>query len=77
MVFATLRYFNKTSPHRVFQLFIVLTIGKMLAAIILLAPIFIGRSSHSQWEIINFFAPYFLYLTVEIMGVNKFLQKSG
>ena len=77
IVFTALRYFNKSSPNRVFQLFIMLTIAKMLAAIVLLAPIFMGRSEHSQLEIINFFIPYFLFLTVEIMGVNKFLQKSG
>ncbi len=77
LVFATLRYFYKIIPNRVFKLFIILTIGKMLAAMIFLAPVFMGRSPHSQLEIINFFVPYFLYLTVEIIGVNKFLQKSG
>lgn len=77
LVFATLRYFYKIIPNRVFQLFIILTIGKMLAAIMLLTPVFMGRSAHGQLEIINFFIPYFLYLTVEIIGVNKFLQKSG
>lgn len=76
LVFATLRYCYTIFPNRVYQLFVILTIGKMLAAIILLAPVFMGRSANSQLEIINFFVPYFLYLTLEIIGVNKFLQKS-
>lgn len=77
LVYGVLRYFTKASPNRVFQLFVVLTIAKMLAVIALLAPVFMGRSAHSQLEVINFFTPYFLYLGVEITGLNKFLQKSG
>jgi hypothetical protein len=77
LVIGVLRYFRAVRPERVFQLFVVLTIAKMLAAIAFLAPLFMGRSAHSQLEVINFFVPYFLYLGLEITGLNKFLQKSG
>ena len=52
-----------------------LTIMKMLLALLFLSPLFFGKSHHVQLEIINFFVPYFIFLTAEIIGLNKFLLK--
>ena len=67
---------SKGESKNIFQLFLMLTIGKMVLAVVFLMPLFFKKSDHTQLEILNFFVPYFLFLTFEIFSLNKFLQKS-
>jgi len=75
IVFSVLNYQNKKGSEKMYQLFLGLTLLKMILAIVFLLPLFFGKSDHSQLEVINFFIPYFLFLTFEIFSLNKFLQK--
>lgn len=75
-VYSTIAYKNKQGSKKMYQLFLSLTIGKMVLAIVFLLPLFFGKSAHAQLEVINFFIPYFLFLGFEIFNLNKFLQKS-
>ena len=70
--------FNKSQggSKSIFQLFLGLTIAKMVLAVVFLMPLFFRKSDHTQLEILNFFVPYFLFLIFEIFSLNKFLQKS-
>lgn len=74
-VFLILNYKATQGSEKMYQLFLGLTILKMILAIVFLLPLFFGKSEHTQLEVINFFIPYFLFLTFEIFSLNKFLQK--
>ena len=76
LVFTIISYKNKEGSKKMYQLFLSLTIIKMILAIVFLLPLFLGKSEHAQLEVINFFVPYFIFLGFEIFSLNKFLQKS-
>ena len=76
IVYAVLSYKNRQGSTKMYQLFLGLTLLKMVLAVVFLLPLFFGKSEHAQLEVINFFIPYFLFLTFEIFSLNKFLQKS-
>lgn len=76
IVFMTIRYQSQKGNKKMYQLFLGLTILKMVLAIVFLTPLFFGKSDHAQLEVINFFIPYFLFLAFEIFSLNQFLQKS-
>lgn len=75
LVYCIMNYQSKKGAHKIFFTFIALTLVKMLLAVVFLMPLFFGKSAHSQLEVINFFIPYFMFLTFEILSINKFLQK--
>jgi hypothetical protein len=74
-VFLILNYKANQGSDKMYQLFLGLTLLKMVLAIVFLLPLFFEKSEHSQLEVINFFIPYFLFLIFEIFSLNKFLQK--
>lgn len=76
LVFTIISYKNRQGSKKMYQLFLSLTIIKMVLAIVFLLPLFLGKSEHAQLEVINFFIPYFIFLGFEIFSLNKFLQKS-
>ena len=76
IVFSILKHYSKGKDNDMLKIFLILTILKMALAIVLLLPLFLKKSSHTQLEVFNFFIPYFLFLTFEIFSLNKFLQKS-
>lgn len=74
-VFYLIKKQAEKENKKVAYIFFALTIVKMILALVFLSPLFFGKSDHTQLEIINFFVPYFLFLTAEIIGLNKFLLK--
>jgi drug/metabolite transporter (DMT)-like permease len=76
VVYLVLNFSNRRGSDKMYQIFLGLTILKMALAIVFLLPLFFGKSSHTQLEVINFMIPYFLFLGFEIFSLNKFLQKS-
>lgn len=76
IVYSVITYKNKQGSKKMYQLFLGLTIIKMVLAIVFLLPLFFGKSEHAQLEVVNFFIPYFLFLGLEIFSLNKFLQKN-
>jgi len=76
IVFSIIKHYSKQEGKDMLTIFLILTIVKMALAIVLLLPLFLKKSSHTQLEVFNFFIPYFLFLTFEIFSLNKFLQKS-
>jgi len=76
LVYSVLNYKYKQKSKKIYQIFLGLTILKMVFAIVFLLPLFFGKSDRPQIEVINFFIPYFLLLIFEILSINNFLQKS-
>jgi len=76
IVYSVITFKSKKGSAKAYQLFLSLTILKMILAVVFLLPLFLGKSNHTQLEVINFFIPYFLFLGFEIFSLKKFLQKS-
>ena len=57
-----------------YNIFMVLTIVKMILAIVFLSPLVAGKSTDAVTETLNFFIPYFLLLIFEIFQLSKFLK---
>jgi len=76
IVFSIIKHYSKGEGKNMLNVFLILTIVKMALAVVLLLPLFLKKSDHTQLEVFNFFIPYFLFLTFEIFSLNKFLQKS-
>lgn len=60
----------------VFLLFMGSTLFKMLLSILFLLPVILSDMEKKQADVFNFFIPYFLYLSLEVYAITKFLQKS-
>ena len=75
VVYSLLRYYSNQNKDML-KFFLGSTMVKMMLAIVLLLPILLKKSGHTQLEIFNFFIPYFLFLAFEIFNLNSFLQKS-
>ena len=75
VVYTIINYKVSQGSDKTYQLFLGLTLLKMILAVVFLLPLFFGKSEHSQLEVINFFIPYFMYLAFEIFSLNKFIQK--
>ena len=71
-----LRYYGGRKPGSVLKYFLLLSLLKMAFVIVFLLPLFYGRAVNAKIEVINFFVPYFVLLTLEILALNKFLQKA-
>lgn len=61
--------------EKAYQLFLILTLGKMVLAIVFLLPLFFEKTTTPRADVINFFVPYFLFLGFEIWTLNNFLKK--
>mgnify|MGYP001819222024 CR=1 FL=1 len=75
-VYLILNYQTQKGSKKIFFTFMALTIIKMALAVVFLSPLFFEKSEHSQLEVLNFFIPYFLFLTFEVFSINKFLLKT-
>lgn len=74
IVYTLINYKVSGGDTKVYQLFLTLTVIKMILAVIFLLPIFLGKSENPKVEVFNFFIPYFLLLIFEIISLNKFFK---
>jgi len=74
IVYSIIDYKISKGSTKTYNTFLMLTMGKMVLAIVFLIPLFAGKSANSKMEVINFFIPYFLFLAFEIMMLSKFLK---
>ena len=56
-------------------LFVFATTLKMIAAIIILRPLFSINNSDLTFEVLNFFFLYFIFLFIEIISLRNILSK--
>lgn len=74
IVFGIIKYKVNKGSTKAYNLFLILTMSKMALAIVFLIPLFMGKSSSPITEVFNFFIPYFLYLSFEIISLNNFFK---
>ena len=75
IVLGIIQYKVSKGSENVMNIFLSLTIVKMVLAIVFLLPVFAGKVAHPQLEVVNFFIPYFCFLGFEIYQLNNFFQK--
>lgn len=61
----------------VFNLFMAFTLLKMLLVVVFLLPVFLSELKNRNYDVFNFFAPYFIYLAFEVYSITKLLQKQN
>lgn len=74
VVYSIIKNKTKKESKKGYNAFLLLTFIKMILAIVFLLPLFSGESTNTKTEVINFFIPYFFFLTFEILAINKLLK---
>lgn len=75
LLFTIINYRYSSGKKDIFNLFMAMTIIKMVLAILFLLPLILSDFKSKQPDVFNFFIPYFLYLFFEVFALTKFLQK--
>ncbi len=73
-VYAFISYKVAQGSKNVFNLFLGLTVVKMVLVLIFMLPIFAGKTANVMPEVSNFFIAYFLLLTFEVLSLNNFFK---
>lgn len=76
-IIVTISYKNLKGNAVVFNLFILFTLVKMVLVIVFLLPVFLSDIKNKNFDVFNFFIPYFVYLTFEVFTITKLLQKQN
>jgi hypothetical protein len=75
-IYTIINYKFHTGKKDIFNLFLVMTLFKMVLAILFLLPLILSDFENKKPDVFNFFIPYFVYLFFEVITISKFLQKS-
>jgi len=73
--YSMIRLKDNKGKMSAFTLFLLLTFVKMGLAIVFLLPLFTGKSEEITIEIMNFFIPYFFFLSFETFSLYSFLKR--
>lgn len=68
---------NLQKGSNVFNVFMLFTLVKMLLALVFLLPIFLSDLKTRNYDVVNFFIPYFIYLAFEVFVIIKPLQNQN
>ncbi|MDO1502222.1 hypothetical protein Q2T40_18975 [Winogradskyella maritima] len=74
--YTIINYKFSSGQKNIFNLFMGMTLAKMVLAILFLLPLLLSDFENKQPDVINFFIPYFLYLFFEVYALTKFLNKA-
>ena len=76
LFYTIINYKFSIGKTQVFNLFMGMTLLKMILAILFLLPLLLSDFQNKQPDVFNFFIPYFMYLFFEVYALTKFLQKA-
>jgi hypothetical protein len=68
---------NLQKGSNVFNVFMLFTLVKMLLALVFLLPVFLSDLKTRNYDVVNFFIPYFIYLAFEVFVIIKPLQNQN
>lgn len=74
-VYAFIAYRVSQGSKNVMNLFLSLTVVKMVLIIIFLLPVFMGKTDNPMPDTVNFFLAYFVMLGFEVYSLNNFFKK--
>lgn len=75
VIYTIINYRYSNGKTEIFNIFMGITLIKMILAIVFLLPLLLSDFLKKQPDVFNFFIPYFIYLFLEVFFVTKFLQK--
>lgn len=75
ILFTIVNYRFSFVQKSILNLFMGMTLLKMIFSIVFLLPLFLSDFESKKLDVVNFFAPYFLFLFFEILSLTKLLQK--
>ena len=75
ILYTLINYKYSAGNKSIFNLFTGLTLLKMILSVVFLLPLLISDIDGKQPDVMNFFAPYFVYLFFEVYALTSFLQK--
>jgi hypothetical protein len=75
-IYTIINYKFHKGKKDIFNLFLVMTLFKMVLAILFLLPLILSDVENKKPDVFNFFITYFVYLFFEVFAISKFLQKS-
>ena len=73
-LYSIINYKYSFGQKAIFNLFMGMTLLKMILSILFLLPIFLSDFEEKRADIFNFFVPYFFFLFYEIFSLTKLLQ---
>ncbi len=73
-MYSIINYKYSFGQKEIFNLFMGMTLLKMILSILFLLPLFLSDFQAKRADIFNFFVPYFLFLFFEIFSLTKLLQ---
>tara|TARA_B100000963_G_C22302968_1_gene526514 strand:- start:100 stop:495 length:396 start_codon:yes stop_codon:yes gene_type:complete len=73
-LYTVVNYRHSFVQKSIFSLFMGITLLKMIFSIVFLLPLFLSDFESKKIDIVNFFAPYFLFLFFEILSLTRLLQ---
>ncbi|MFK7834366.1 MAG: hypothetical protein AB8B52_13915 [Winogradskyella sp.] len=76
IMYTVINYLFSSGKKDIFNLFMGMTLSKMILAILFLLPLILSDFENKVPDVFNFFIPYFMYLFFEVFSLVKFLQKS-
>ena len=75
VVYGILSYLFFKGKKEVFNTFIVCTMLKMVLIIVFLLPVILSELKSKIPDVLNFFLPYFVFLSFEVFYITKLLKK--
>ncbi|MBC9796919.1 hypothetical protein [Sinomicrobium weinanense] len=73
LIYLFLLYVNKTFSDKTGFAFMACSLLKMMASVVFLWPL-MEQGGSFVGDVMAFFIPYFIYLTIEVLYVVKFMQ---
>lgn len=74
-LYTVINYRYSFGQKVIFNLFMGMTLLKMILLILFLLPLFLSDFEAKRTALFNFFVPYFFFLFFEIISLKKLLQK--
>ena len=75
-MYSIINYKYSFGQKEIFNLFMGMTLLKMILSILFLLPLFLSDFEAKRADIFNFFVPYFFFLFFEIFSLTKLLQNA-
>jgi hypothetical protein len=74
IIYTAINYRHSFVQKSIFNLFMSMTLLKMILSILFLLPLFMSDFESKRADVFNFFAPYFIFLFFEIFSLTKLLE---
>lgn len=75
IIYTLINYRESIGKTEVFNAFILGMLLKMIVTLVFLLPWILSKPEQKGYDLLNFFAPYFIFLAFEVYSVTHILEK--